>query len=341
MLFEQIENINLIIKSKREFLVPLFIDEHFIDANSITLFKNLITKEFESHIFTKEMFFNPQQQKLYCVLDSPNEESIRNHHNKFGIKCISIMPIQQIALGNPDNVDKLQVIGELAARLAHDLRNPLSVIKNVVEIMESKQRLRIEEKIICYGRLHRAINRISHQIDEVLDFVRPSNLTITNNLLNEIIISAIEKIAKPDDIKIKLPNNFVYVPCDFIKFEVMITNLVMNAIQAMNNSGQVDIQLYDDGKYATLQVIDSGSGIPQDVMPRIFEPLFTTKQIGTGLGLASCKAIVEQHKGMIDVTSSVGKGTTFTIRIPKSNAVIPEQSASNNALPSQIAMPNK
>ena len=96
----------------------------------------------------------------------------------------------------------------MAARLAHDLRNPLSVIKNVVEIMETKQRLRIEEKIICYGRLHRAINRISHQIDEVLDFVRPSKLTIEDNLLNEIISSAIEKIAKPDDIVINLGQNF-------------------------------------------------------------------------------------------------------------------------------------
>ncbi|WKT57491.1 HAMP domain-containing sensor histidine kinase [Candidatus Nitrosotenuis chungbukensis] len=166
-------------------------------------------------------------------------------------------------------------------------------------------------------------------------------LTVTNNLLNEIVISAIEKIAKPDNVKINLPNNFVYVPCDFIKFEVMITNLIMNAIQAMNNSGQVDVRLFDDGKYATLQVIDSGCGIPKDVMPRIFEPLFTTKQIGTGLGLASCKAIVEQHKGIITVTSSVGKGTTFTIRIPKSSAVVSDKSVSHSAVPSQIAMPNK
>lgn len=321
--------------------MPVFIDEHVITANSINLFKNIITQEFESNIYTKEMFFNQQQQKLYCILDSPNEQSIRDHHDKFGIKCTSITQIQQVDLGNQNDTDKLQVIGELAARLAHDLRNPLSVIKNVVEMMESKHRLRIEERIICYGRLHRAINRISHQIDEVLDFVRPSKLTVTNNLLNEIIISAIDKIAKPDNIKINLPNNFVYASCDFIKFEVMITNLIMNAIQAMGNSGQVDIKLADDGNYATLQIIDGGCGIPKDVMPRIFEPLFTTKQIGTGLGLASCKAIVEQHKGIINVTSSVGKGTTFTIRIPKSSAVASEHGMPGETISSQISMPTK
>ncbi|TBR08680.1 MAG: histidine kinase [Candidatus Nitrosotenuis sp.] len=308
-----------------------------MDNDSLNAFKNLVNKDSQSHISTKEVFFNQAQQKLYCILDAHSEQSIRDYHEKFGLKCKSIMPIQQVTFGVPDESEKLQVIGELAARLAHDLRNPLSVIKNVVEIMETKQRLRIEEKIICYGRLHRAINRISHQIDEVLDFVRPTKLTIEENLLNEIISSAIEKIAKPDDIVINLPNNFVYVQCDFIKFEVMITNLIINAIQAMNNSGQVDIVLSDDGKFATLQVIDRGSGIPKDVMPKIFEPLFTTKQIGTGLGLASCKAIVEQHKGIIHVSSSVGKGTTFTIQIPKSHAAAQEPQASNKASQPQIA----
>lgn len=297
--------------------MPVFIDEHFMDNASLTTFRNLISQESTSVVVTKEMFFNQSQQKLICIVEAQNEQAVTNHHEKFGLKCKSIMPIQQIAFGVQDESEKLQVIGELAARLAHDLRNPLSVIKNVVEIMETKQRLKIEEKIICYGRLHRAINRISHQIDEVLDFVRPSKLTLANNLLNEIISSAIEKIAKPDNVVINLPNNFVYVQCDFIKFEVMITNLIINAIQAMNNTGTVDVLLSDDGKFVTLQVVDRGSGIPKDVMPRIFEPLFTTKQIGTGLGLASCKAIVEQHKGTIRVTSSVGKGTTFTIQIPK------------------------
>ncbi|HSA97549.1 MAG TPA: nickel-binding protein, partial [Candidatus Nitrosotenuis sp.] len=273
--------------------MPLFIDEHFVDRNSLYTFKNFTNNESVSNVSTKEMFFDLTHQKLYCILEAQNEQSIRDHHDKLGIECKSIMPVQQVALGSTDESEKLQVIGELAARLAHDLRNPLSVIKNVVEIMETKQRLKIEERIVCYGRLHRAINRISHQIDEVLDFVRPSKLTIANNLLNEIISSAIEKIAKPDSIVINLPNNFVYVPCDFIKFEVMITNLIINAIQAMNNSGQVDVLLSDDGDFATLQVVDRGSGIPKEVMPRIFEPLFTTKQIGTGLGLASCKAIVE------------------------------------------------
>jgi two-component system sensor histidine kinase HydH len=316
--------------------VPVFIDEHSIDASSLNLFKNLINKEFESYVSTKEMFFNLAQQKLYCILDSPNEQSIRDFHNKFGIKCNTIVQIQQVDFENQNNSEKLQVIGELAARLAHDLRNPLSVIKNVVEIMENKPRLRIEERVICFGRLHRAVNRISHQIDEVLDFVRPSKLTMKNNLLNEIIASAIEKIAKPDDIKINLPNNFVYASCDFIKFEVLITNLIINAIQAMNNSGQVDIRLSDDDKSVTLQVIDRGSGISKDIMPRIFEPLFTTKQIGTGLGLASCKAIVVQHNGTINVTSTVGKGTTFTIQIPKSNAII--QDVSDKAIPSQISV---
>ncbi len=131
--------------------MPIFIDEHFIDSDSLNRFRNLINKESDSHISTKEMFFNQTRQKLYCILDAQNEQSIKDHHDKFGLECKSIMPIQQVTFGSQDETEKLQVIGELAARLAHDLRNPLSVIKNVVEIMETKQRLRIEEKLFVMG----------------------------------------------------------------------------------------------------------------------------------------------------------------------------------------------
>jgi len=109
----------------------------------------------------------------------------------------------------------------------------------------------------------------------------------------------------------------VYLVCDSTKIEVALTNLIMNSIQAMNNSGQVDIRLFEDQKGVVIQVGDRGCGIPDDVMPKIFEPLFTTKQEGTGLGLASCKKIIEQHGGTISVSSAPGKGTVFTIHIPR------------------------
>lgn len=297
--------------------MTVFIDGHYVRESLLGMIKDQVNKESSHDVSTLNMFYNAAEQELYCIMDSPDERTIRGHHEKLGLKCDFITPVEHIHTKTLQNTERLRAIGELAARLAHDLRNPLSVIKNTVEIMEYKQRLSIEDRVIYFGRLHRAIDRISHQIEDVLDFVRPIDLSLKKNLANEIIASAIEKITLPDLIKVTIPTNFVYVVCDFTKIEVTLTNLIMNAIQAMNNVGQISISLNEDQKAVTIKIADTGSGIPTEIMPRIFDPLFTTKQEGTGLGLASCKKIVEQHGGTIDVSSQAGKGTTFTISLPK------------------------
>ena len=151
--------------------------------------------------------------------------------------------------------------------------------------------------------------------------MRPVNLNFDKHLVNEILGSVLDKIVKPDTVKINMPSNFVYAMCDFARLEIVFTNLIINAVQAMNNSGQINIELFDEENNVLIKISDTGSGIPQDVLPQIFEPLFTTKQIGTGLGLASCKKIIEQHNGVINVASTVGSGTTFTITLPKNKLI--------------------
>lgn len=298
--------------------MPLFADEHPINEVSLEKIKEAINRDTgEFGVSMVELFYNPKTQEMHCLLEAPNVNSILDHHAKLGIKCNSIIQVERIHTKTTENTERLAAIGELAARLAHDLRNPLSVIKNTVEIMESKQRLRIEERVIYFNRLHRAVERISHQIEDVLDFVRPIAMTFEKHLVNDILSSALEKIARPDTVKINLPDNFVYVVCDFTRIEVVFTNLIMNAIQAMGNVGTVGIKIIDSDKHVIIQISDTGSGIPQNLISRIFEPLFTTKQTGTGLGLASCKKIIDQHDGVIDVASTEGSGTTFTIKIPK------------------------
>jgi len=298
--------------------VPEFIARHRVTETGLDRIIDTVNQEInEFGVSTVEIFYDHKSQEMCCVLEAPDEESIKNHYSNVGLVCGYIAPIERIDTKIGEKSEKLKAIGELAARLAHDLRNPLSVIKNTIEIMEGKPKLPLEEKIIYYGRLRRAIDRISHQIEDVLDFVRPSTLHFEKHLLNEIVGSALEKIVKPDTITIHLPKNFVYAICDGIKMEVVLTNLIMNSIQAMNNSGQIDITLSDMPNDVMIQVSDTGCGIPNDLLPKIFEPLFTTKQTGTGLGLASCKKIVEQHMGMITASSKTGKGTTFSIILPK------------------------
>ncbi len=212
--------------------------------------------------------------------------------------------------------EKLAVIGELASRMAHDLRNPLSTIKNVVEVIETKPRMRIEEKLMFYGKLRRAIERMSHQVDDVLGFVRETELLLEPNSIYDLVRSAKEGLIIPNDVTINIEECDARVTCDARKMEAVFLNLIMNAIQATDRVGTVNVIIIDNGDDVMVAIEDSGPGSPQDVLPKIFEPLFTTKQTGTGLGLSICKNIVEQHGGNITVKNHP---TTFVVRIPKNN----------------------
>jgi two-component system sensor histidine kinase HydH len=301
--------------------MPIFTDGHRISEASLEKIKNSINGVNEFGVSIFDMYYNQKTSEVQCFMEALNEAAVLAYHEHLGIKCDYLYQLERIRTKNTANTERLAAIGELAARLAHDLRNPLSVIKNTVEIMETKPKLRIEDKVIYYNRLHRAVDRISHQIEDVLDFVRPLSLTFENHLLNEIISSAIEKIMLPDLVRINMPQNFVYLICDAIKLEIVFTNLLVNSIQAMNNAGQIDIKILDGDDFVTVQITDTGCGIPESVLSKIFEPLFTTKQTGTGLGLASCKKIIEQHDGTINVTSTEGVGTTFRLYLPKRQLV--------------------
>ncbi len=210
--------------------------------------------------------------------------------------------------------EKLAVIGELASRMAHDLRNPLSTIKNVIEVIETKPRMKIEEKLHYYGKLRRAIERMSHQVDDVLEFVRTTNLNLQTNSIRDLVMLAKDGIIIPNDVTINVDQNDARVLCDGRKLEAVFTNLIMNAIQATDTIGTVNVRIIDNGNDVMVAVEDSGRGISSEVMDKIFDPLFTTKQTGTGLGLSICKNIVEQHGGSITVKNHP---TTFLVRIPK------------------------
>lgn len=214
--------------------------------------------------------------------------------------------------------EKLSAIGELSARIAHDMRNPLSVIKTSAELIKLNQK-DIDSKTKAHWELlERGIYRISHQVDDVLDYVKSSPLKKEDTKISVILHGACERIKIPDKIKINLPKTDVTIPCDRDKLETVFVNLTMNSIQAMGDKiGIININLIEESDDVLLITVkDTGPGIPHSLISKIFEPLFTTRQIGTGLGLPSCKNIVEKHGGSIDVSSCRGKGTTFLIRLP-------------------------
>ena len=129
-----------------------------------------------------------------------------------------------------------------------------------------------------------------------------------------MIQHALENIIIPDGIKIITPEQDASMAGDLLKLEIVLSNVIINAIQAIESSGTITISIEDKPDVLAISISDSGPGIPEKYMAKIFEPLFTTKQRGTGLGLASCNIIIKSHGGRILVKNNP---TTFTIELPK------------------------
>jgi len=220
--------------------------------------------------------------------------------------------------------ERLSAIGELSGRLAHDLRNPLSVMKMSIDLIKQHPAdAKISDSIITkrLDLIEKSIDRISHQIDDVLGYVRNSPLKLNTTSLRTLILGSIDKINVPHDVTITISDSDAITNCDSIKIDAVFINLIVNAIQAIPLGGTIEIQIKSNNDDIVIDFIDSGTGVPKEFMDKIFEPLFTTKQKGTGLGLASCKNIIEQHNGTISVKNNP---TTFTIILPKIPADLPK-----------------
>lgn len=211
--------------------------------------------------------------------------------------------------------ERLSAIGELSSRLAHDMRNPLSIILNTIDLIKMKHQDSLTPDVNnLFLMVDRATSRMAFQLDEVLNFVRSAPMEFEKKSLREIISSSLYRIVIPDDIKIIKPTIDAEIECDPRKLEAIFSNLVMNGIQAMNNQGTITIRIFDDEKHITIEVEDEGPGIPEKLTKKIFDPLFTTKSRGTGLGLATVKNMVEQHSGYVHFRQNP---TVFSISLPR------------------------
>lgn len=211
--------------------------------------------------------------------------------------------------------ERFSVLGQLAAGVAHDLRNPLSVIKNNLSILEKKYGKEIlNEKSNVFNRTRKAILRMSHQIEDVLELVKKSPLNLEQKSLLEIIKMGANSLPNHENVVIKYPKKDIIIICDSQKLERVFVNMIQNSIDAIEGKkGYIKFR-FKNTQNLTIYIEDSGRSIPKKHMKRFFEPFFTSKQKGTGLGLVTCKNIIEQHGGVISVNSNP---TTFKIVLPK------------------------
>jgi signal transduction histidine kinase len=213
-------------------------------------------------------------------------------------------------------LDKLIHIGELTSRITHDMRNPLTVIINYATMVRKNSKNKLDKKSLDQlALIEEEARKMYHQIEDVLNYVKLPPLKLQTHSLHDILKKVIDRTETSDDVIIHLPKNNPQIVCDIDKIEIVFVNLISNAIEAMNKSGTITINASETKDHVIIEVEDSGPGITEDNLEKIFEPLFTTKITGTGLGLASCKNIIERHRGAI---SAKNNPTTFTITLPKS-----------------------
>jgi two-component system sensor histidine kinase HydH len=271
--------------------------------------KNQYLERINLELETQKAHYNQLSNKLKKDLASiaEREKSLEIQRNRL------VMEVEE-KTRDLIKTEKMASVGQLSSRLVHDLRNPLSVVKSTVELLKLGNKNMDEKTTQKFQRIETALKKISYQIEDVLDFVRQSELHLKRQSLSDIINSTIAGLELPKDVKIKLNLQNVVVNCDSRKLEAVFGNILTNASQAMNGKGEIKIKVVEDEDDALIKFEDTGPGMTKSIMEKIFEPLFTTKDTGTGLGLSICKSIVEQHGGEIEVSSPP---TVFTIRLPK------------------------
>jgi signal transduction histidine kinase len=216
--------------------------------------------------------------------------------------------------------EHLATLGELAAGLAHEIRNPLAGIAGVMEIIgrdlppTSPARAVVKDVRLEVAQINRILTDLLETARPHPPQIRLSNLNTT--VEHAVMLARQQVFSKPIKIELQQAADLAEVEHDSDQIHQVLLNLLLNAVQAMDGEGVVRVDLGSRGDCATVDVSDTGRGISAQNLPNIFRPFFTTKGNGTGLGLSLARRIVEEHHGRIEVSSVAGKGSKFTVLLP-------------------------
>jgi signal transduction histidine kinase len=221
--------------------------------------------------------------------------------------------------------EKLAALGQMASVVGHELRNPLAVMNNSIYYLKTKLQAALSETSELDPKVEKHIKIIESEIvksnaiiRDVLDFSRNRALNAAPYRMDELVEKALERIQMPQEIALskELTLGAIETLVDEDEIRQVLVNLMENACQAMTKGGTLSVGTKAHKEMVEVTIGDSGCGIPQEHLSKIFAPFFTTKSRGTGLGLAVVKKIIERHQGTIEVRSKVGEGTQFRILLP-------------------------
>jgi len=242
-----------------------------------------------------------------------------NDHQE--IDTISDHQVETDHSGTPHS-DRMKQLGESTAYVAHEIRNVLGGITGFASLLKhdlahSPHQQRMVEQII------EGTDNLNHLVSQILLFARPLHphfeKTNLNKLLNDLqqLLLADSNITQQHiHINVELPPEQIHLLLDYILFKSALLNIILNATQAMKNQGIITIKIQKDPSHIFISITDTGIGIPNENIAKLFTPFFTTKPNGNGIGLCETQKIIHAHGGTIEVTSLPGNGSTFLIKLP-------------------------
>ena len=215
--------------------------------------------------------------------------------------------------------EKLATIGYLSAGVAHEIRNPLNSIALFVQLM--RQTTTEPEQLEHQAKILKEVERIDSILRKLLDSSRRSRVISSNVQINQVIDTVIESFSPQIEARqIRVDRQYHCVPppinADSAEIEQIFTNQFLNALDAMTSGGCLTLEVSVDDRQVIVRVGDSGTGIAEDVLPSVFEPFFSTKNRGTGMGLPVAQRIARMYDGSMQVECSSPHGTTFRLEFP-------------------------
>lgn len=296
-------------------LKDLFKEENDFLRFNQEFYKHDRVEEFEAELISEG------GKIKHCVINlvnlSPDEDLINSYQGV--IKDISRKKKadQEILWA-----EKLSMTGKIARSIAHEVRNPLTNLSLALEQLKDEVPEEVEDATLYFNIIQRNADRIGTLVTELLDSSKPKSLQLKQQSLNDVLKESVELVAD----RIKLQNMTLIesyheplpmIALDLDQIKIALLNIFINAIEAMKpDIGVLRISTYQEEDEIILEVSDNGKGIPKENLGKLFEPFFTAKKGGMGLGLTTFQNIIQSHLGSVKVVSELGAGTSFFISFP-------------------------
>jgi signal transduction histidine kinase len=307
------------------------IEDFDLEKRKLKLFQDAMMNLLEDFYEERSKFKNMQKATLNLLGDMAEEqyrsrsgqaallnilEDIEQEHKKVASAYIQLQELQEKLLRQ----EKLATLGKLGGTIAHELRNPLGAIRNSVYFLRMKiPHVLNDEKVKQhFDILDEEVSTSDRIITDILTFGRVKEPQLAGVDINNVIEWVLARVKTPENIKvfIELNKDLPHLLADGDQLKQVFSNLILNAIQSMPGAGTLTITGTPKDNLLEIGISDTGEGILKDNLSKIFEPLFSTKIRGTGLGLSVCQSIIAMHKGNIEVKSEPGKGTRFIVKLP-------------------------